>query len=141
MVRLAETRDPATINSFANHPDILPLITSRGDLDLTNAVKDPNVFLFGEHGGFCFIWSAPETFEVHVMLTKAGRGRWGFEAGKEGVRQMASRGANHLWARIHPERSETGLYARSAGFRDTGISHELDAGDGPIVWRIFNWRA
>lgn len=138
---LEAVTDPAIINGFANHPEIAPLIGG-GELDLTAAVNHPaNVFLFGEHGGFCFIWTAPETFEAHVMITEAGRGRGGFEAGKEAVRMMAERGATHLWARIHPERNEIGLFARMAGFSDTGFRHELDAGEGPVRWRIFNWRA
>jgi hypothetical protein len=141
VVRLTETRDPATINGFANHPEIRPHLGGAGVLDLSAGLTDPNVFLFGEHGGFCFTWSAPETFECHVMLTKAWRGRAGFEAGRQARTTMAQRGASHLWARIHPERAEIGLYARMIGFRDTGTTHELDAGDGPVCWRIFNWRA
>lgn len=132
--------DPAIINGFANHPEIAPLIGG-GDLDLTPAITEPNVFLFGECGGFCFIWSAPDTYECHVMITEAGRGHSGFEAGREAVRMMAERGATHLWARVHPERNHIGFFARMVGFRDTGMRHELDAGDGPVRWRIFNWRA
>jgi len=131
--------DPAIINGFANHPDIG--LGGGAPLDLTQGIREPNVFLFGEHGGICLSWSAPETFEAHVMLTRAGRGRWGFEAGREAVRYMAARRCTHIWARIHPERREIALFARQAGLRDTGFIHELDAGEGPVRWRIFNWRA
>lgn len=134
---LDEVQDPSVINAFANHPEIAPLIGSDGDLDLSEAVREPNVFLMGEHGGFCFMWTAPGTFEVHVMLTEAGRGRWGFDAGKAGVRAMADRGATQLWACIHPERGETGLFARMAGFADTGMRLDRDG----VRWRIFNWKA
>lgn len=134
--------DPAIVNHFANHPDILPHIAGgRDSLDLTAGVTDPNVFLFGEHGGFCWIWSAPETFEGHVMLTRAGRGAWGARLIRGAVQYMADHGATHLWARIHPERPEVGIYAAQGGLRDTGTTHSADMGEGPVAWRIFNWRA
>jgi len=137
---ICEVRDPAIINGFANHPEILPSIG--GDtLDLSGGVKEPNVFLFGEHGGICWSWSAPRTFEAHVMLTEAGRGRWGIQAGRESIAEMARRGALLLWARIHPERPEIGVYAALCGMNDTGETNELDTGSGPVRWRIFNWRA
>lgn len=134
---ITEVRDPSIVNGFANHPEVAPLIGSDGTMDLSDAMREPNVLLFGEHGGFTFMWTAPGTFEVHVMLTRAGRGRWGFAAGKEGVRQMAARGATHLWACVHPERNEIGLFARMAGFADTGLRLDRDG----TRWRIFNWKA
>lgn len=130
--------DPGIINHFANHPDIHR--AGSDPLDLSAGVSAPNVFLFGEHGGICWIWTAPETFEGHVMITKAGRGRWGFAAIREAVGFMADNGASHLWARIHPERRQVAIYAAHAGFKDTGTTHTLDIGEGPVAWRIFNWR-
>lgn len=138
---IREVFDPAIINGFANHPEIRPTLGGEGELDLSAGVKAPNVFLFGEHGGFCWSWSAPDTFEGHVMLTKAGRGRWGVQAGREAVLVMAGRGVRQLWCRVHPERREIAAYASLCGFRDTGMTHELDVADGPVAWRIFNWRA
>lgn len=129
--------DPAVVNGFANHPDIRPHLGSTGTLDLTPGFKPGNLFLFGAHGGFTFAWSAPETYEVHVMLTKAGRGRWGVQAWREAVQMIEG----HLWARIHPQRPEVAAYARLCGFNDTGATHQLDVGDGPVCWRIFNRRA
>lgn len=139
---IREVRDPAIINSFANHPSIRPHVAA-GDfeLDLSAGVCEPNVFLFGEHGGIAWMWSAPDTYEGHVMLSLFGRGRWGIEAGREAIHVMAERGARQLWGRIHPGRPEVGIYAHAIGLTDTGIRHTLDIGEGPVAWRIFNWRA
>lgn len=128
---ICETHDPAIVNGFA--------VSIFGeDADLSQAVEHPaNICLFGAHGGFIFMWTAPGTYEVHVMLTPEGRGKWGFAAGKEGVRQMAARGATHLWACVDPERGEIGLFARMAGFSDTGMRLDRDG----TSWRIFNWKA
>lgn len=139
---IAEVFDPAIVNAFANHSSIRPFLAG-GDspLDFTAGMQAPNAFLFGEHGGFCFGWMGPGTYEVHVMLSLPGKGKWGVEAGRLALRMMAERGMNHLWCRIHPDRPEIAVYARLCGLSDTGETHELDIGDGPVRWRIFNWRA
>lgn len=134
---LSEITDPATVNAFANHPDIRPSLGGKDAIDLTPGFHGLNRFLFGKHGGFCFIWSAPDTYEVHVMLTKPGRGRWGLDAWREALTQIHG----HLWARIHPNRPDVALYARQCGFAETGTTHTLDIGCGPVPWRIFNRRA
>lgn len=138
---IRETADADEINSFANHPEIRPCLSGDGPLDLTPGIYSPNAYLFGQYGGFCFIWSGPGTYEVHVMITPEGRGAWGVRAGKQAISIMASLGMEHLWARMHPARPEMATYARLCGLSDTGIIHKLDAGDGPVSWRIFNWRA
>ncbi len=138
---IAETFDASLVNAFANHPAIRPELAGGTEpLDLSQGVRPPNVFHFGEHGGILWTWSAPETFEAHVMLTPAGRGKWGVAAGRESIRRMSAR-ASHLWCRVHPERPEIGVYASLCGMADTGQTHELDIGDGPVAWRIFNWRS
>ena len=131
--------DAEIVNGFANHPDIRPDIGGVGRLDLTSAVQEPNVFLFGEHGGFCLSWSAPETYEVHTMITREGRGRWAIEAARSAIEQMIERGARQMWTRVHPEARHTAMFTRIMGFREWG-TNTLDIGDGPIAWRIFNWR-
>src|SRR5690606_7801399 len=93
---IAETFDASLVNAFANHPAIRPELAGGTEpLDLSQGVKPPNVFHFGEHGGILWTWSAPETFEAHVMLTPAGRGKWGVAAGRESIRLMSAR-ASHL---------------------------------------------
>ena len=139
---IREVDDPAIINGFANHPDIGPSISPGGKpLDLSAGVGPPNVFLFGEHGGICWVWSAPRTYEAHVMLTAAGRGRWGVAVGRESIARMRDKGARLLWARVHPERPEIGIYAALCGMSDTNETHLLDIGEGPVAWRLFEWRA
>jgi hypothetical protein len=48
-------------------------------------------------------------------------------------------GARHLWARVHPDRREVAIYAAHAGLKECG-THRADCGDGPVDWRIFDWR-
>ncbi len=85
---IREVSDPAILNGFANHPEILPDLGGK-ELDLSPGVNGSNVFLFGEHGGICWVWSAPGTYEAHVMMTRAGRGLWGVRAGREAIAVMA----------------------------------------------------
>lgn len=132
---IAEVRDPSIIGRFAN-------LTLGLDLDFTQAAANPaNIFLAGERGCFAFMWTAPETFEVHIMLTVHGRGRWGFEAGRRALEYMAAQGMTHLWARVDPNRPEIAVYARRCGLRDTGLRLPSDLGFGPADYHIFNWRA
>lgn len=131
--------DPAIINRFANDPEILPHIGGIA-MDFSGAMNPANMFLFGVHGGFLYEWKGPQTYEVHVMITPQGRGAWAFAATRQSVRIMADNGANHLWARIHPERRDVAILAIKSGFRSAG-THELDTGQGPVVWQIYNWRA
>lgn len=132
MARLRETRDPAVLNHFAQHPDIASEIG--GPLDLTDALRETAVFLVGDHGLFCFEWCAPETYEIHVLLTKDGRGVWGFEAIHEALSAMSDR-ASHIWARVKARHIV--FYARKAGFREVG---EMTLCPGPERWRIYDWR-
>lgn len=137
---IAPCRDPAIINSFANHPEIRPFIGGEGDLDLTSITIDPNVALFGEHGGFCLSWTAPGTYEVHTMIVKQGRGRWALEAAREGIDHLVSIGVHHLWTRVHPEARNVERFTRSMGMVPCGVL-ATDFGQGPINYNLFNWRA
>lgn len=132
------TLDPAVINHFANHPEIAPEIGG-GKLDLSDGVRAPNVFLFGEHGGTAWMWHGPGVYEGHVMLTKAGRGKWGVEAGRAAIRYLADNGARILWARIHS--AHVAVYARALGMEYTGQTIDLDVGGRMAPCRIFAWRA
>lgn len=138
---IVEVTDPAIVNAYANYPGIRQYLGGDGDLDLSAGVREPNVFLFGEHGGFCFSWMGPGVFSVDVMFTLMGRGKWGIEAGKLAIELMRERGMTHLWGRVHPERREIAVYARCCGMRDTGQRVKFNAGDGEVIWRIFEWRA
>lgn len=135
---LSETYDPAVVNGFANHPQIRPALAGGAKpLDLAAGLCAPNVHLYGEHGGVSWMWTAPKTFEGHVMMTPAGRGKWGVAAGREAVAFMTGR-ARLLWCRVHPLRGDIALYVMLCGMADTGETHSLDLGDGPVAWRIFS---
>lgn len=128
---LTETRDAALVNGFASHPDIAL------GVDFSGAFRDTAVFLFGAFGGFVAEWTAPRTYEAHVMLTKAGRGPWGFAAVRQFTAMMSGR-ADRLWARIDPERPEIAVFARRGGFREVEPM-TLWTNDEPKRWRIFEW--
>lgn len=125
--------DAAIPNQFTAHPDIAPDID--GPIDFSGAMNLANVFLFGAHGGLIFEWKGPQTFEVHVMATREGRGRWIFEATRQAVNYMEAMGANHLWARIHPDKPHVGILARKSGFNFAGY-HDLNG----VAWHIYNRR-
>lgn len=131
-VFLVETTDPEVLNHFASHPDIAPHIG--GAVDFSNAIRPTARFLFGEYGGFCLEWTGPGVWEAHVMLTREGRGEWGFEAGRGMLRMMD---ADLIWARI-AER-HVGQYAARIGFAFEG-EQVLYTDDQPTTWRIYAWR-
>lgn len=135
---LQPTRDARLINGFASHPEV---VEGTGcAVDLTGAIRPSNVFLFGEHGGFLFEWCAPGTYEVHVMLTRAGRGRWGFAAALEARATIENMGAERLWARVADERRDLACFTQRSGFREVE-RRVLFVGDEPSEWRIFEWRS
>lgn len=137
---IREIGDPLIVNGFANHPEIRPMFGGAQELDLSSAIKAPNVFLFGEHGGFCASWSAPGVFEVHTLIAPEGRGKWAIEAAKQAQRIMTDKGAEMLWTRVHPDARHTALFTRKMGFRPAG-TNTLDIGEGPVDWLVFTWRA
>jgi hypothetical protein len=134
---IAETRDPQILNAWAAHPDVTGPIG--GPVDFSDAIRETAAYFSGDHGAVCFEWCAPRTYEIHVMLTTAGRGRWGIDAVKRSLAlMMAQHGASHVWARVKPADRHIALFARWCGFREademTLYSPE------PARWRIFNWR-
>jgi hypothetical protein len=133
---VCETRDPDIINFFANHPHIAADIG--GPIDMSGAIRETNIFLFGEHGGFCFEWTAPGTYEVHVMITRNGRGVWGFQAARQARDMIEEMGAERLWARVYPEHKALALFTMKAGFKE--VETRTLYSPGPSVWRIFEWR-
>lgn len=132
-------RDANRINWFANHPEIRPFIGGTGELDLTAITKAPNVALFGEHGGFCLSWTAPDTYEIHTLILPEGRGRWAFDWANRSIEYMRSIGAQHLWTRVHPDARHTMIFTRKMGLRPCG-EIETDLGDGPVRYMLFNRR-
>lgn len=134
---IAQTRDPLVLNRFAAHPDVAANIG--GPLDFAGAMRETAIYYFGAHGCFCFEWCAPRTYEIHVMLTAVGRGRWGIAAVKRSLAlMMAEHGAAHVWARIKGEDKHIALFARWCGFRE---AEEMTLyTPEPERWRIYEWR-
>lgn len=126
---LRQVWDLAVLNGFSARADIAPAV--RGPLDFSGVDRSKTVFLFGDHGGFLFELSAPGEYEVHVMLTEAGRGRWGFAAAMEARAVMERRGVKRLWARVDPEMRHLALFTRRAGFSKCG---EMPP------YHIYEWR-
>jgi hypothetical protein len=137
---MTPTRDADLINGFANHPDIRPYIGGVGELDLSAATADPHIALFGEHGGFTYIWTAPETYEVHTLITRDGRGQWAFDAAKESIAYMVGQGASHIWTRVHPTHRHVALFTRKMGFKPCGQVMTVMPGVGPEIYNMFQWR-
>lgn len=132
-------RDADTINYFANHPTIRPHIGGEGFIDLKIVTYAPNVALFGEHGGFCLSWTAPDVYEVHTMILPEGRGAWAFDWAAKSIEYMVSIGAQQLWTRVHPTARHTAIFTRKMGFKEIGTLPTSFG--GPYEdWRLFDWR-
>lgn len=121
-------------NRFAAHPDIAPHIG--GPIDFTQAMRETAAYFFGEHGGLIFEWCAPGIYEVHIMLTRAGRGSWGLRATQAALEQL---NADRVWARIDPMNRPLVMHAIKSGFREVETRNLYPAGE-PVSYRIFEWR-
>lgn len=136
---LKRTFDAARINYLANHPDIRPHIGGDGAsvIDMTDAMADgDNIFLGGEHGAFCCIWSGPNAYEVHTMVLPQGRGAWALAFARLGFAYMAAHGARQIWTMVHPDARNVKAFTLRAGFKPAGIRI---TGLGP--YNLFDWRA
>lgn len=139
---IRRTFDATEVNAAANHPDVRPGmgVQSAGALDMTALVAcRRNLFLFGAHGGWSFIWTAPGVFEIHTTVVPEGRGTWAYAAVCEALALAASLGAALVWTRIRPKDRHTRLFARAAGFEPAGRDL-FDIGDGPEEFDLMTWR-
>ena len=73
---MTPTKDAAVINHYANHPDIRPVIGGDGELDLSNAIYDPQFALVGGFG------AASVDFAPALAAIAAGQSAhlWGLKA-------------------------------------------------------------
>jgi hypothetical protein len=132
--------DAARINELANHPAIRPTCGGDGksEIDLTAFVADPkNYAMVWDQGAFLFQWSAPETYEVHIMVLPDGRGRDAYRMAEDGIAYMVDRGAERLWARI--SNGCVRHYTAQAGFTRCGTD-TLDIGFGPVTYALYQWK-
>lgn len=80
---MQETWDHARIAEVANHPSVFPWVcgSQTAPFDFVESVKDRNnIFLFGEHGGFCFKNLDGQVFDAHSIILPEGRGEWAMRA-------------------------------------------------------------
>lgn len=139
---IRRTFDAERVNYLVNHPAVRPFIGGDGksEMDLSEAVgDDQNHFLDGDHGGFACCWSAPGTYEIHTFVLPEGRGEWAYRFALSGRDYMTRIGATHLWTRVHPDARNVRRFTLAAGFKAAG-QHRIDAGDGPVVYDLFDWR-
>lgn len=132
--------DARRLNELANHPEIRPTCGGDGKspLDFSAFVADrKNYAMVWDHGAFLFYWSAPQTYEVHIMVEPEGRGLAAYAKAAEGIVYMVSQGMERLWARV----SDNGPrhYTTQAGFTKCGTD-TLDIGFGPVTYDLYHWK-
>ena len=116
------SRDAQQVNRFVNHPDVRPLIgaVEYGVVDMTPLVDvHENWFLLGEHGGFGALWRAPDVYEIHTFITRAGRGRWAVRAAFEAMTYASIHGAQMMFTLVPPMRPEVATFTAIMGFKPT----------------------
>jgi hypothetical protein len=134
--------DADRINALANHPEIRP--TCGGDgvspLDFSEFVANPkNHAVVWDRGAFLFHWSAPQTYEAHVMVEPAGRGRAAYRTARAGIDYLLAQGAERIWSRVAKGDDRTRHFIVAAGFRECG-EDTLDIGFGPVAYTLFQWK-
>lgn len=130
------------LNELANHPEIRPTCGGDGKsrLDLTAFVANPkNHAMVWDRGAFIFMWTAPDTYEVHMMVEQEGRGRDAYRMAREGIDYMVAEGAERLWARIAEGYNALRHYAAQAGFERCGTD-TVDIGFGPVTYDLYQWK-
>lgn len=134
--------DAERLNALANHPAVRPTCggDGRSPIDLSAFVADPKNHVLGwEHGAFLFQWSAPETYEVHMMVLPEGRGREAYRMAREGIDYITAAGAERLWARVGRDMTALRHYTAQAGFERCGTDI-LDIGFGPVSYDLYQWK-
>lgn len=133
--------DAERLNELANHPAIRPTCGGDGKsrLDFSAFVANPkNHAVTWDKGAFLFFWSAPQTYEVHVMILPEGRGRAAYRKAPEGIAYMLAHGMERLWARVAKDAHGLRHYVAQAGFTRCG-EDTLDIGFGPVTYDLFQW--
>lgn len=139
---LADKKDAERLNVLANHPQIRPTCGGDGKshLDYAAFCANPNNHThLWDHGALLFHWSAPQTYEVHVMVLPEGRGKEAYRQVLLGVKYMVSIGAERLWARVEKGFNALHHYAAQSGFEKCGTDI-LDIGFGPVIYDLYQWK-
>jgi hypothetical protein len=138
---LSRTFDVERLNALANHPDIRPTCGGDGKsfIDLGPFLADElNHAVAWETGCFLLGWSAPHTYEVHLMVLPEGRGREAYDHAGGMIAYMQAHGAERLWARVAKAARGLRHYTWHAGFRPCG-EHTLNLGFGPVSYDLYQW--
>jgi hypothetical protein len=141
-VALERTFDADRLNALANHPAVRPTCGGDGEspIDLTPFVNDRhNHAVAWNNGAFLFGWSAPQTYEVHIMVRPEGRGSAAYQMAPFGIAYMLNLGMERLWARVSKDARALRHYTRAAGFKRCG-QHVLDIGFGPVTYDLYQWK-
>lgn len=134
--------DAARLNEIANHPDVRPSCGGDGKsaLDFGLFISNPdNHALLWEHGAFLLHWSAPQTYEIHIMVLPEGRGRDAYRMAQEGIDYAVALGADRLWARVAKDADGLRHYTAQAGFERCG-TNVLNIGFGPVTYDLYQWK-
>lgn len=134
--------EPERLNELANDPSIRPTCGGDGKsfIDFSAFVADhKNHAVTWAHGAFLFGWSAPQTYEVHMMVLPEGRGRDAYRMAAEGIAYMAMFGAERLWARVDNGFPALRHYVAHADFTRCG-GDVLDIGFGPVTYHLYQWK-
>jgi len=137
-VILHRSFDAERVNEIVNHPEVRPLAGGDGKswIDMTRVVTDQQCYtLLGPHGGFCFTWTAPQTYEVHAFILPAGRGKAAYRLGMMCRDYMESVGTLQLWARIGRGMDHVRHLTVTCGFKRCGVL----LSDGS-TYDLYNWR-
>lgn len=134
--------DANFLNALANHPAIRPSCggDGRSPLDFAAFASNPkNHAIVWAHGAFLFHWSAPQTYEVHIMVLPEGRGKDAYRMAEAGIAYITQIGAERLWARVAADNHALRHYTSSAGFERCGMD-VLDIGFGPVEYDLYQWK-
>jgi hypothetical protein len=139
---LSRTFTAERLNALVNHPDIRPTCGGDGksEIDLSAFVADrKNHAVLWDHGAYLFQWSAPQIYEVHIMVLPEGRGRQAYRKAAQGIAYIVSIGGERIWARVAEGHDGLAHYTRAAGLRHCGID-VLDIGFGPVSYDLYQWK-
>lgn len=132
---MIRTNDTIIINAIGNDPDVrmmsrIGCIHTDDELDYSPWVDDPNNVVLLEEG-FCaiFVWSAPFTYECHIMALPESRGSEGMRAGRLMLEYMKQAGAKVIWGRPSIHNRAAICYIRRMGLMEAGFGHHHVIGD------------
>jgi hypothetical protein len=130
------------LNELVNHPQVRPTCGGDGEsfLDMSPFVaQEKNHAMVWEHGAFLFGWTAPQTYEVHIMVLPEGRGSDAYRMAQEGIDYIVGIGAERLWARVAKDADGLRHYTARAGFTLCGTD-VVDLGFGPVTYDLYQWK-